>query len=221
MGFVKEMIDYSMDLWEGYLSHPFLMGLVDGTLPEEKLNRYIIQDSLYLREYARVFATGLLKAKRMRDMAFLSGLIAGTVQGEYATRDRYLRRFGVSDEEWESTPLLPENQAYVDYMLREAEAGGLPEVFAAVLPCMLSYCFIGRELKRRFPEQAAATPYADLIEDYANDDYYLRCQEDAAYTDSLCESLPPERKAHLKEIFRTASVHEMKFWDMSWGRDDD
>ena len=112
-------------------------------------------------------------------------------------------------------------RSYVDYMLREAEVGGLPEVFAAVLPCMLSYCFIGRELKRRFPEQAAATPYADLIEDYANDDYYLRCQEDAAYTDSLCESLPPERKAHLKEIFRTASVYEMKFWDMSWGRDDD
>ena len=217
MGFVGEMIENSMDLWEGYLSHPFLQGLVDGTLPEEKLRRYIVQDSLYLREYARVFALGLLKAERMRDMSFLSGLIAGTVQGEYATRDWYLRRFGMTEEDWESAPLLPENRAYVDYMLREAKAGGLPEVLAAVLPCMLSYCFIGRELKRRYPEQAAATPYRNLIEDYANEDYYHRCLEDAAYTDALCESLPPERKARLKEIFRTASVHEMKFWDMSWG----
>ena len=88
MSFVKEMIDYSMDLWEGYLAHPFLQELKDGTLTEEKIKRYIIQDSLYLREYARVFAVGILKAPTIRDMSHLSRLISGTVQGEYVTRDK-------------------------------------------------------------------------------------------------------------------------------------
>ncbi|MBC8610591.1 Thiaminase-2 [uncultured Ruminococcus sp.] len=214
MSFVKEMIGHSMDLWEGYVSHPFLQELTSGALPQEKLKRYIVQDSLYLREYARIFAVGLLKAPSMQDMAHLSSLISGTVQGEYLTRDRYLREFGVKD--WEAESLLPENQAYLDYMMGEAQRGELPEIFAAVLPCMLSYCYIGRELMRRYPEQVAASPYADLIQDYGSDSYYELCRSDAAYADTLYGPLSLERKAHLKEIFRTASDYEMKFWDMSY-----
>lgn len=219
MSFVKEMIDYSMDLWEGYLAHPFLQELKDGTLTEEKIKRYIIQDSLYLREYARVFAVGILKAPTIRDMSHLSRLISGTVQGEYVTRDKYLNRFGISPQEWEQMELLPDNRAYVDYMMQEAEKGGLPEIFAAVLPCMLSYCFIGRELTRRYPEQVKVTQYADLIDDYGNDGYYETCVADAEYADTLYALLAEERKARLKEIFRTASIYEMKFWDMSYGEE--
>ena len=98
----------------------------------------------------------------------------------------------------------------------EAQRGELPEIFAAVLPCMLSYCYIGRELMRRYPEQVAASPYADLIQDYGSDSYYELCRSDAAYADTLYGPLSLERKAHLKEIFRTASDYEMKFWDMSY-----
>ena len=51
MSFVREMIENSMDLWNGYLKHPFVTELASGALPEEKIKRYIIEDSLYLKEY--------------------------------------------------------------------------------------------------------------------------------------------------------------------------
>ena len=32
--------------------HPFLVSMVDGTLPEENFEYYIIQDALYLHDFA-------------------------------------------------------------------------------------------------------------------------------------------------------------------------
>ena len=38
------------------LGHPFLTGLVDGTLPPEAFTRDLTQDAHYLRDYARALA---------------------------------------------------------------------------------------------------------------------------------------------------------------------
>jgi thiaminase/transcriptional activator TenA len=216
MGFVQEMIDGSMDLWNGYLVHPFLLELADGSLPEEKIKRYIIEDSLYLKGYARVFAIGLLKAQSMADMVLMSKMITGTVEGEYATRDRYLKGFGMNPDDWEQFIPSKENQAYVDFMIQCAEEGELPEVLAATLPCMLSYCYIGRELVKKDPNGVKQSRYADIIDDYANDAYYESCQKNIAYADRIFENLSDERKEKLKAMFRKASEYEMDFWEMSY-----
>ena len=34
---LRDIIDNSMDLWKGYLTHPFILGLADGSLSEESL----------------------------------------------------------------------------------------------------------------------------------------------------------------------------------------
>ncbi|HVI96368.1 MAG TPA: hypothetical protein VM753_20290, partial [Anaeromyxobacter sp.] len=38
------------------LTHPFLAGLTDGSLPREAFTHYVIQDALYLLDYARALA---------------------------------------------------------------------------------------------------------------------------------------------------------------------
>ena len=38
---IERIIEDSMDIWEGYLRHPFITGLADGTLDEEKFLRYL------------------------------------------------------------------------------------------------------------------------------------------------------------------------------------
>jgi hypothetical protein len=57
-----------IDLWEKYNTHPFVQGLADGTLPKEKFKFFMIQDHLYLMQYAKVFAMGVLKSQREEDM---------------------------------------------------------------------------------------------------------------------------------------------------------
>lgn len=45
-------------IWEACLKHPFVTGIGDGTLPVEKFRHFMLQDYLYLFDYARVFALG-------------------------------------------------------------------------------------------------------------------------------------------------------------------
>ena len=56
MTFLEACIQDSLPIWESCLDTKFLKGIADGTLPEECFKGYIVDDSLYLREYAKVFA---------------------------------------------------------------------------------------------------------------------------------------------------------------------
>ena len=43
-------------IWSSYLEHPFVKGLGDGTLDEEKFKHWLKQDYVYLIEYAKLMA---------------------------------------------------------------------------------------------------------------------------------------------------------------------
>ncbi len=64
------------DIWEGYNRHPFVTGIQEGTLEREKFRFYIIQDSLYLRDYARTFAVGVAKSRSLETAALFTKYIS-------------------------------------------------------------------------------------------------------------------------------------------------
>lgn len=207
------MTDSVMDIWNAYLEHPFIREMSEGTLPESNMKRYIIEDSLYLREYVKICAIGILKAKDMKDMAHFNSMIAGIVQGEYALRDNILARSGIDKNEWEHMALSKENRDYTNYILKTTIEGDLPELLAATLPCMLSYYYIGKQLVERDPK-CLERKYGELIADYTSDICRQMCQISSDYMDTLCEGLAKKHKQKLMEIYREASIYEMSFWNM-------
>ena len=56
MSVMREIVENSLPVWKECLETDFVKQLVNGSLDEEKFKGYIIEDTLYLREYARVFA---------------------------------------------------------------------------------------------------------------------------------------------------------------------
>ena len=46
------MLAASADIWEGYLKHPFVRGIADGSLEIQKFRFYLLQDYVYLFDYA-------------------------------------------------------------------------------------------------------------------------------------------------------------------------
>ena len=63
------MTAFTAQLWDGIapvyraiLGHPFLAGLADGSLPEPAFRYYVLQDALYLRDFARGLAVAAAKA---------------------------------------------------------------------------------------------------------------------------------------------------------------
>lgn len=214
MSFVEECIQDSLPIWEQCLNSPFLRKLENGTLEESCFLGYIIDDSLYLREYAKVFAWGMTNAQTMEDIRICYSLLSFVNEGKGSTRLYYLNRSGLKDADIQNLPQRPENKAYTDCMLEAAKNGGMAECLMACLPCMISYNWIFRKLLDRSPN-VKKTPYWPLVRDYASDDYLLSCRKWAAYTDQLCEELSTEQKTTCMKIFRDCSFHELRFWEMS------
>ena len=65
----KRLLDGSKDIWEMYNAHPFVLGIQNGDLDREKFRFYIVQDYVYLQDYARTFAVGTAKATNPRTAA--------------------------------------------------------------------------------------------------------------------------------------------------------
>lgn len=215
VSFTQELIQENLDIWERCLNSDFLRQLETNTLDEACFKGYMVEDSLYLREYAKVFAWGMTKAEDMESVRNYYSLLSFVNEGEGATRLYYLKRYGITDEEIQHLPLRPENRAYTDCMVQAARDGeGAPECMMACLPCMVSYEWIFQRLLARSPG-VRETPYWPLVRDYASANYETACQNWSAFTDRVCRDLSPARRERCRKIFRDCSLHELHFWEMS------
>src|SRR5215470_9945140 len=71
--FSAQLWDSISDIYGAILAHPFLTGLADGTLPAESFAFYVIQDALYLRDYARALTAVASRAPTATAMRMFAG----------------------------------------------------------------------------------------------------------------------------------------------------
>ncbi|OUQ17347.1 TENA/THI-4 family protein [Lachnoclostridium sp. An138] len=215
MNFVETCVKDSLPVWKECLESEFLRKMADGSLEEECFKGYIVDDSLYLREYARVFAWGILGAENMEEIRAYYSLLSFVNESEDSTRRYYLERYGLEDADIQRLPLRPQNRAYVEEMHRAAgNSRQAPECMMASLPCMLSYGWIFKEMLKRDP-QVKDTVYGRFVSDYAGKDYERLCREWTDFAEKVCGGLSEERKRRCLSIFRACSEHEKHFWEMS------
>ena len=86
-------------IWDRCLTHPFVAGIGDGTLPAEKFQYFMLQDYLYLFDYARVFALGVVKAREAALMRVFARNVDAILGGEMNIHRAYMERLGISEEQ--------------------------------------------------------------------------------------------------------------------------
>ena len=137
--FTDELRGVAAHIWEADIKHPFVRGIADGSLPTEKFKFYLIQDYLFLLDYSRVFAHGVIKAHDEPTMAMFSQLLNETLNTEMDLHRGYCEKFGISAAEMEAASMAPTTHAYTRHLLNVAEIGTLAELIAGVLPCQWGY----------------------------------------------------------------------------------
>ena len=110
--FVQQLVQESLPVWEQCLHSKFLERLADGTLDEACFKGYIVEDSLYLREYAKVFAWGMTKAKDMQTIRTYYSLLSFVNESEDAARLHYLTFPAACNLEKNSRSLFWQNDSY-------------------------------------------------------------------------------------------------------------
>lgn len=214
MAFTDELYDAARGIWDAQLSHPFVRGLADGSLEEERFRRWVLQDYRYLKEFARVFAWAAAKAERLESMAWYASVLDLTLNTEMELHRTYAGRFGLTPADLEAEPMWPTTRAYTDFLVRTAADGDMLELLAALLPCAWGYCWIGQELARGEPPEDSR--YADWIEQYASDDFAQATTWLRSELDRLVEHAGPEKRERLVELFVLSSRYEWGFWEMCW-----
>lgn len=216
MLFTDYLFEEVKELWDEYLQHPFLKELGEGTLDKEKFKRYLIQDYLYLKEYAKVYAMAVVKSESIEDMKFFQQSVNGILEDESANHIWYLKNFGEKIEELEKYKMTLDNENYTSYMKSLALTGDLKELMIGVLPCSWSYYYIGVKLKEIYKDQLDGNFYESWIEGYSSQDYAMCAKKNIDFSNKLCKNIDDREKEKLKEIFIKASIYEMKFWYMAY-----
>ena len=215
MNTVERLLHATTDIWEAYYAHPFVLGIQNGNLDKEKFRYYIVQDYLYLKEYAKTFAVGVAKAKSMETARLFSKYI-NVMNGELDVHKGYLARFGVTQEEFDASVPSLDTLSYTSYMLRVAYEDGEAEILAAILSCAYSYEVIAKKMIENNPDAVNDPFYGDWIKGYSSDAYASGNVILLELTNRLTQHYTERQLQHLTDIFVACSRYELAFWEMAW-----
>jgi thiaminase/transcriptional activator TenA len=217
MRFSERLKKNGTPILRAQLDHPFVKGLADGTLPLDRFRYYMIQDALYIADYARAMAWVAPLMPDVQDVLAMLEAARQTFETEEMLKEHYFKQFGITMEDaLRSTP-APTCKAYVDHLFRYTRNGTVAEGMAAILPCGWAYLEIGFGLtgKREIPDDH---PYKEWLMTYAVPEFRDLVNGWFDILDRAVSNYPEKDLTHLEGIFLTSCRHELKFWDMGWNK---
>ncbi|TVY93762.1 putative hydroxymethylpyrimidine/phosphomethylpyrimidine kinase [Lachnellula willkommii] len=182
--------------WREHTHHDFVASLADGSLPVDSFKYYLVQDYLYLVQFARANALAGYKAKTMEDIAAISAeriqaaKIVTHIHHEMSLHIGYCESFGMTKEDIEATEEsqgMPNIRA-IDASLSTSDGGirliantryvldiGQAEDWLALqvsmAPCLIGYGEIAKRLHADPKTKREGNIYWKWIENYVADDY--------------------------------------------------
>jgi thiaminase (transcriptional activator TenA) len=214
---------FAAELWSGVtgiyaaiLEHPFVTGMADGSLPRESFEFYVIQDALYLRQYAQALAAVASRAASPAESEMFARHAAGIVAVEMSLHASLLADLDIDPAAAAAAEPAPTTLAYTSYLIAAAANGSYGEGVGAVLPCYWIYWEVGKHLL----ERGSPDPrYQRWIDTYAGEEFGDEAREVIAVTDRLGQEIASAERERIHRHFRATSRYEWMFWDMGYRRE--
>jgi len=192
------------DLAIASLNHPFVQGIYDGTLPQEKFAYYVGQDAFFLEAFARAYSIAGAKAPDWDGFTTFHELAGGVLQ-ELKLHESYAQTWGVS---LQTVQPGGATRRYTDFLLATAWSQEIGITAVAMSPCMRLYAYIGQSLAAQgIPTHS----YAEWVRTYSSDEF----EPLAAQLESLVERYSPDT-ALVAATFRYAMQCERDFFQAAW-----
>jgi thiaminase (transcriptional activator TenA) len=202
------------DDWSAYVDHAFVRGLADGSLQRESFRHYLIQDYLFLIQFARAYALAAYKATGLDELRYASGATRA-ILAEMDLHVRLSAQWGASKADLENATEARATVAYTRFVLDAGMSGDLLDLMTALSPCVVGYGEIGAGLAKTPHGLADDNPYRDWIAEYAGQAYQEIAASARAELDRLAAiSLTDARYPRLLALFRQATRLEADFWQM-------
>ncbi len=203
--------------WQAYTEHPFTNAMADGSLPEAAFRHYLVQDYLFLIEFARAYALAVYKSPTLADMREDAAGLSAILDVEMDLHVKLCAGWGLSPTDLEKAAPAAEMLAYTRYVLDAGMRGDLLALKVALSPCVIGYAEIASRLAGEQGAMNDANPYRVWISEYASAPYQEVAARAQAHLDRLAQRYAtPAREAELVATFREATRLEADFWQMGW-----
>lgn len=190
--------------------HPFIIELMNGTLPKEKFEFYMRQDAYYLADFGRVLGGIGTKLKQPEHMEMFLNFATNTVKVEQILHEHYLKDMYT----FKTAPMSPTCLSYVGFLHKHFNTGSIEVALAAVLPCFWIYKEVGDYIVARQTKEH--NPYQDWINTYSGEDFALSVQQAIAICNTYALETTEEQRVKMTEAFVQASKLEWLFWDSAY-----
>jgi thiaminase/transcriptional activator TenA len=203
------------DDWTRYVDHTFVRVMGDGSLPESAFRTYLVQDYLFLIQFARAYALATYKSRNLADMRAAKAGLSAILDVEIDLHVRLCARWGLSPAQIEATPEHQATVAYTRFVLDAGMSGDLLDLHVALAPCVLGYAEIARTLAPNGVEALAGHKYREWIGEYAGQPYQDVAAASRRHLDDLAaRAMTGQRFDELARLFAQASRLEADFWQM-------
>ncbi len=195
--------------------HPFVTALANGSLDMDKFRYYMIQDMLYIVDYARALTWVAPQMANISDIMRMLNAARETFEIESLLKEQYFGQFEISVEDARGTNQAPSCKAYIDHLFRYTRNGTLAEGLAAILPCSWIYVEIGLHYNSgdNIPD---SNPYKMWLQTYSDPAFVDMVDWWFSILNSITVHSDAKELNHLKNIFIESCRYEWLFWEMSW-----
>ncbi|KAI9846499.1 MAG: hypothetical protein M1837_003919 [Sclerophora amabilis] len=213
--FIEYLLEHGdvKDAWKQHTEHEFVQRIADAALPLEAFKFYLIQDYLYLVQFARANALAAYKAKNMDDIT-ASAEIVLHINREMSLHLDYCKEMGLERQDVEGHQESQACTAYTRYVLDVGHSEDWLALQVAFAPCLLGYGAIAKRLHDDPKTVREGNRYFKWIENYVAEDYTNAVKIGSAMLENKALKQSPSRIEELVKIFVQATQMETGFWDM-------
>jgi thiaminase/transcriptional activator TenA len=196
--------------YQSILAMPFISELSDGSLPKEKFQFYMAQDSLYLEHFGRALSLIAARAHDIGDALEYMRYAETAIVVENALHESYFKDFGLT----ERGQMQPACHHYVHFLKSTAALDPVEVAMAAVLPCFWIYKKVGDHIYSHFHSES--NPYQNWINTYGGEEFAEAVRKAIDICDRIAAATTPVIREKMTEAFITAAMMESHFWEAAY-----
>lgn len=210
----EELRDANLEDWHCATRHAFCAELADGSLPFDKMRKYLVQDYQFIDNFFKLAASAIHHAPSLSDrlpLAQFMGVLAGP---ENTYFQRSFDALDVGEDERRGPNLEPPTRAFQDLMLKASKSGNYGAMVAVL--CVAEWSYLEWATPFNPPKADLPFYFSEWINLHAGEYFesvveHLRSQLDAAF-DEANEA----GREMIADYFAEAVRLERAFFDMSY-----
>ena len=223
MSFFERLKTAASAEWRAYTEHPFTNGMADGSLAEAAFRHYLVQDYLFLIEFARAYALSVYKSPQLADMREGAAGLSAILDVEMDLHVKLCAGWGLSPRDLEQAAPAAEMLAYTRYVLDAGMRGDLLALKVSLAPCVIGYAEIATRLAAHSDAQVSTNPYRDWIAEYAGAPYQeVAARRGLTWTASPIDTPRPRAKLSSPQSSGKRPGWRLTFgrWDGEWDKEE-